>query len=240
MPAPVNVTKATLTEIWWDTNQQAQSKSPTNKTPKTFQVQFNPQTLKLSYSNQTTGGDGSKPNASTQYTARQSTKLSLELWFDVTLAIAEGRVSKGDTGNKPDVRALTQEVAYFLIPQQADPKDKNKVAPPGIKFTWGNFEFSGVMDSMDENIDHFSPEGLPLRASVSIGITRQNIEYKPSSLLAQPSTPGTQPLLAANQGDSVQQMAAKAGASDWQSIATANNIDNPRQLSAGALLNFSI
>jgi hypothetical protein len=239
MPEPFNVEKAVLTEIWWDDKQNEQVASPTGKTPKTFQVQFNPQTLKLSYSSQTSGGDAGKPDASTQFTARQSTKLSLELWFDVTLAIADGRVSKGSGGNKPDVRALTQEVAYFLVPQQADPKDKNKLAPPGIKFTWGNFEFKGVMDSMDETIDHFSPDGLPLRASVSISITRQNIEYKPSPLLAQPSASGTQPLQAANLGDSLQQMAAKAGVSDWQSIAAANNIDNPRQLGAGTLLNFS-
>lgn len=238
MPEPVNVTKAVLTEIWWDTKQNELPASPTGKTPKKFEVQFNPASLKLSYSNQTSGGDGGKPDA-TQHTARSSTKLSLELWFDVTLAVAGGRVSKGDSANKPDVRALTQEVAYFLVPQQSDSKNADITAPPGIKFNWGSFEFKGIMDSMDETIDHFSPDGLPLRASVSISISRQKIEYKPSPLLSQPSAPGTQPLQAANLGDSLQQMAAKAGVSNWQGIATANNIDNPRQLGAGTLLNFS-
>src|SRR6267154_1023819 len=228
MPEPFKVEKAVLTEIWWDDQHNELSQAPTGNPRKSFQVQFNPQTLKLSYSNQTSGGDGAKKDSSTQFTARGATKLSLELWFDVTLAIAEGRVLKGDSGDKPDVRVLTQEVAYFLIPQQSTKSEKNKVAPPGVQFKWGNFLFKGVMESMDESIDHFSPDGLPLRASVSITLSKQEIEYKPNSLLSRPSAPGTQPLQAANAGDSLQQMAAKAGISDWKSIATANSIDNPR------------
>lgn len=241
MPQPVNVVKAVLTEIWWDKDGTELKKSPaTGLQSKSFTVQFNPQTLKLSSSNQTAGGDGAKKDESPQHVARQSTKLSLELWFDVTLAISEGRVLKGSGKSKGDVRALTQEVAHFLIPQQANPQDKDLIAPPGIKFEWGSFSFSGIMDSMDETIDHFSSDGIPLRASVSISITEHKSVYKPNPLLVQPDAPGTQPLQAANLGDNLQQMAAKAGISDWKSIAAANNIDNPRQLGAGTLLNFSV
>jgi hypothetical protein len=240
VPEPVNVAKAVLSEIWWDPQFVELSQPPAgDHTAKSFEVQFNPQTLKLSYSVQTSGGDGGKKDSSTQYTARGSTKLSLELWFDVALAVAQGRVLKGSGDQKADVRVLTQEVAYFLTPQKANLNNKDIQAPPGVKFKWGNFEFKGVMESMDETIDHFSPDGLPLRASVSVSIVRQEITYKPSPLLSQSPTLGTQPLQAANLGQSLQQMAARAGISDWRSIATANNVDNPRQLGAGTLLNFS-
>src|SRR6266446_8699823 len=114
MPEPVNVKKAVLSEIWLDKDGNPMDRSPAGDPPKEFQVQFNPQTLKLSSSNQTAGGDGAKKDTGNQFTARQSTKLSLELWFDVTLAIAEGRVSRGKTGKEADVRVLTQEIAHFL------------------------------------------------------------------------------------------------------------------------------
>jgi hypothetical protein len=239
MPEPVKVDKAVLSEVWWNKEHVELQDPPTGKDAKSFTVQFNPQSLKLSYSNQTAGGDGGKKDSSTQYTARQSTKLSLELWFDVSLGVAAGRVLKGSGDKMADVRVLTQEVAYFLTPQKANLDGEEVVGPPGVKFNWGNFEFKGIMESMDESIDYFSPKGNPLRASVSISIAKQEITYQPSPLLVSSSAPGTQPLRTANLGDSLQQMAAKAGISDWKAIASANNLDNPRQLSAGSLLNFA-
>src|ERR1700735_24846 len=99
MPQPVELATATFDEVYWD---------PTGKVNHTdggkkFQVQFNPQTLKLTYSNQKAGGDQPK-GSSTQFVGRGVTKLSLELWFDVALATV--------TGSTPakDVRNLTQEV----------------------------------------------------------------------------------------------------------------------------------
>ena len=53
----------------------------------TADVQFNPETLKVSYSNQVstpqTGNAGNGPGAK-QFVAQGTTKPSLQLWFDVT------------------------------------------------------------------------------------------------------------------------------------------------------------
>ena len=38
----------------------------------------------------------------------------------------------------------------------------------GCRFEWGSFIFQGVVDSMDETLDYFSEEGVPLRATVSL------------------------------------------------------------------------
>jgi hypothetical protein len=256
MPQPVDIKRGKLQEFWAQGVNRVAPTTPSGKELKEFEVQFNPQTLKLTYSNQTTGGDQPIQGNSIQFSGRGSTKLALELWFDVTLAMVAGRVNKATGKSLGNVRALTQEVSYFMTPQDAkvkaketDPKTKKETetlktikVPPGVRFIWGDFTFEGVMESLDETIDYFSPDGIPLRASVNVSISRLEINYDPelSQTLAQPGAPGRQPLQAANLGDSLQQIAAKAGISNWQSIATANNVDNPRQLGAGTLLNLSM
>jgi hypothetical protein len=50
-------------------------------------------------------------------------------------------------------------------------KDKT---PPVVLFSWGNFQFQGMLESYKETLDFFSPEGVPLRATVSIGMAAQD------------------------------------------------------------------
>jgi contractile injection system tube protein len=235
MPSPPPQLKtATIEEIWWTDTGAIKTGTPNGNPAKNFPVQFNPQTLKVNFSNQKAGGDQPK-GSSTQFVGKGVTKLSLELWFDVALAIEQGRVPAGT-----DVRGLTGEIAYFMAPQTVTVKGKKGLAPPGIRFHWGSFLFEGVMDSMDETLDLFSADGLPLRASVSISVSKQEIQYdrsKAASLGA--AVPGSEPLTVAKAGRSLQQMASDAGTSNWQGIALANGIENPRILAAGALVNLS-
>jgi LysM repeat protein len=49
---------------------------------------------------------------------------------------------------------------------------------------------------------------------------------------------GTSPLTFAQEGESLQSLAGRAGV-DWKAAAAANNIENPRQLQAGAVLNLN-
>lgn len=235
MPQPQDLKKATLTEIWWDTaGQPPVKKTHSNGEAKHFEVQFNPQTLKLNYSNQKAGGD--QPGGSSmQFVGKGVTKLSLELWFDVTLPPPKGM------GQPDDVRSLTQEIAYFLTPQTVTVDGKEGLAPPGVRVQWGSFLFEGFLDSMDETLEFFSSEGRPLRASVSISASQQEIVYNPPPIGpgGLPKSPGTLPLQAARQGDSVQQMAARSGQPDWKAVADANGITNPRQVNTGSLLNMA-
>src|SRR5436305_3815269 len=114
MPYPLQLETATFEEVWWDEKGNEKPNPPTGKPgKKPFPVQFNPATLKLNFSNQKAGGDQPK-GSSTQFVGRGVTKLSLELWFDIALAQAQGRAPAGQKG----VRSLTQEVAYFMVPQK--------------------------------------------------------------------------------------------------------------------------
>ena len=113
--------------------------------------------------------------------------------------------------------------------------------PPGVRFSWGSFLFDGLIDSIEESIEFFSPEGKPLRASVSLGLSQQTIlvaDFGDSARApGAPRPPGSNPLTAASVGASLQALAASAGRS-WQDIAAANGIDNPRQLAAGQLIDL--
>jgi hypothetical protein len=228
MPQPQTLAKAQLIE----TDTQGNPKSG----GKTVTVQFNPQTLKLNYSNQ--WGSGNQPQgSSTQFVGTSTTKLSMELWFDVTLPLP----SDEPTPANGDVRQLTQWITYFMTVQNPNAQQQESRVPPSMKFQWGSFLFNGTMDTMDETIDMFSPEGVPLRSNVSISISKHDLSFEFAQAGGnQSAAPGASPLTTANAGDSVAQMASKAGVSNWQGVAQANNITNPRLLQPGTMINMSI
>jgi Contractile injection system tube protein/LysM domain len=207
-------------------------------------VQFNPESLKVSFANQVVppnnpGAQDQRAN-STQFVGKGTTKMSVQLWFDVTGVLPESK--KGVS----DVRDLTKEVIYFITPKHSDQGESRNV-PPGIRFLWGSFQFDGVVDSLEESLEFFSQDGRPLRASVTMNLSQQKIEvlrnqeFQPSQPAgAGGGAPGTRPLSQAAAGDSVQGLAAGRGrGSDWQSIAAANNIENPRLLRPGQLIDLS-
>jgi hypothetical protein len=223
MPQPQKLEKAKLIEV------------VNGSDGKTVPVQFNPQSLKLNFSNQWASGNqpqGSSP----QFVGTSTTKLSMELWFDVTLPLPDGLPDP-----RGDVRNLTALIAYFMtVPD--DSNQQNRV-PPKLKFQWGSFLFNGTMDSMDETIDLFSPDGIPLRASVSINVSKHDLKFefqKTSSGAGSGLPAGTSPLSLVKARDTLQQMAARAGISNWQGVARANGITNPRLIQPGTMVNLSI
>lgn len=221
MPQPQKLEKAKLIEI------VGQSQG------KVVPVQFNPQSLKLNFSNQWQSSN-EKQGQSTQFVGTSTTKLSMELWFDVTLPLPDRTPDPHG-----DVRNLTQSLVYFMTVQGSSTDPPEKKVPPKVKFQWGSFTFNGTMDSMDETIDLFSPDGVPQRSSVSINLSKHDLKFEPKQS-GGPSRPaGTSPLSLAKAGDTLQQMAARAGISNWQSVAQANGIANPRILQPGSLINLS-
>jgi hypothetical protein len=223
-------------------------------------VQFNPETLKVTYANQivtesnnatantqdeprgsgTSAGGGSQ----SQHAGRASTKLAVQLWFDVT-----GQLPQGTTPDSPearDVRKLSERVVRLI---EADPETRR---PPKIRFTWGTFQFDGVVESLDESLEYFSPEGIPLRSNINLGISQQDFQFtvneppaarrNPASSAGLPggARPGEGPLAVAKAGTPLQAMAAASGKPDWQAIARANGIENPRLLQPGQLIDMNV
>jgi hypothetical protein len=199
-------------------------------------VQFNPETLKVSFANleATPSGAGDQQGKpARQFVGAGTTKLSLQLWFDVTAPMPP------EQKKEQDVRKLTAKVAYFITPKP----EGDKFVPPAVRFIWGSFQFDGIMESMEESLEFFSSDGRPLRASITINLTQQKITEFTFRATAGPGakpSPGTRPLTPAPQGKSVQNMADSQGKGDnWQDIASANGIENPRLLQPGQLLDLN-
>ena len=97
------------------------------------------------------------------------------------------------------------------------------------------------MESLDETLEYFSEEGRPLRANVSISLSKQEIDPKFGKAAGTEqgdlATPGTQKKEEAKQGDSMQSIAGKMGMPDkWKELAALNKIEDPRHVSIGTLL----
>jgi hypothetical protein len=222
MPQPQQLLRAELREITWDDNQEAQ------ETGLVVPVQFNPETLSVAFSNKSAGGD-QRGGSAIQFVGQGETKLNFEIYFDVTAPAPNG-------SDETDVRKLTEKVVKFIQPEPSGEEDK--FVPPGIRFIWGTFLFDGIVTTIDESLEFFSPEGKPLRAKIAINISKQEIQFQFSQQgspgLGGAPSPGTQPLSTAAEGDSLQGVLGQDGKQDqWQAVANANNIDNPRKLAAG-------
>jgi hypothetical protein len=129
---------------------------PQNADP--IEVQFNPVSLVYEVSNSLAqqNRDATRRQLVTQSNAR----LSVELQFDTT--------ATGDS-----VREQTLPIKRLLRPDEADTRAVLDIVPPIVRFEWGSFIFSGLIESYRETLDFFSPEGVPLRAQVSIALTQQ-------------------------------------------------------------------
>jgi hypothetical protein len=191
-------------------------------------VQFNPESVKVSYSNQIVqppGGGGDNRGAGTElFVGTGATKLACQLVFDVTQELPAGAPATDD------VRHLTEKVAYFITPHRMG----DKLVPPAARFLWGSFQFDGIVESLDESLEFFSPEGKPLRATMSLSMTQQritNFAFRPVGGGAA-ATAGTQATVEAPDGSTVQGLATKEGR-DWKQVAAGNGIENPRRLQAG-------
>jgi hypothetical protein len=119
-------------------------------------VHFNPASLQLQISNEL---KDTKNSERKQYIAKTSAKLTMDLQFDTT-----------DTGE--DVTSTTKKLQAFIAPP-SDPK-ANQVPPPVVLFEWGRIKFKGIAESYKETIDFFSANGVPLRASVNLTLSRQD------------------------------------------------------------------
>src|SRR5262249_14494463 len=129
MPDTLNLKKAELIELKSDFSDILSG-------GKHVTVQFNPDTLKVSFANQIATPEGAGSQKGTPgmlQVGAGTTKLTLQLWFDVS------RLSDAQaTAN--DVRDLTKQVLFFITPKP-QPGKEPKYIPPATRFLWGTFHF---------------------------------------------------------------------------------------------------
>jgi contractile injection system tube protein len=234
MPDVMKIAKAELREL------DASFTQEINK-DKWVTVQFNPETLKVNFSNnivKPAGGGDQTGTPSLQYVGEGSTSLSVQLWFDLTVPLAAGEQAVSD------VRQYTEKVVYFITPTQKQMAGNTTgYIPPAVRFLWGSFQFDGVMDSLNESLEFFSNEGIPLRASISISLSQQKIQqvtFRSTGVAGGVSSAGTSATTLIKSGDTIQGIVDSVGGSEnWQPTALANGIENPRLPPIGRLIHVS-
>ncbi|MEW9553378.1 hypothetical protein [Nonomuraea sp. NPDC050783] len=201
-------------------------------------VQFNPATLTLQHPNSKDEGGRTTGTQKRQHPSVNPATLGFSLEFD-TAELADG-------GGPDGVRELTMPVLAFARP------DKSGNSPPPMSFVWGTFEFSGIVTQITEEIDFFDAQGVPLRAKLTLAITEQNLDFEagangPARRTQRGATPpggtGAAPgrsgsaapdsVIEALDGESAQQLAARAGGDPaaWRSVM--NGLASPLGLRAG-------
>lgn len=199
MPKPRQITKAFLQEIAWN------KKGKVIHEGEKVTVQFNPETLKVTLSNQI-ANKNNKGGGAIQFASQGTSKLTFDIWFDVTAKQPDGKTEN-------DVRKLTKEIIKFMKVKKVTKNKKDKFIPPGARFQWGSFLFEGVMESINESLEFFSEDGRPLRASVSVSLTKQNVDIKILTINKAPDkkATGTTPKTQAKAGETFSDVMARKG-----------------------------
>jgi nucleoid-associated protein YgaU len=154
-----------------------------------------------------------------QFIRGAAEKLSLELLVDTTDTLDDVRVRYTDK-----LRGLLNI------------NDKLH-APPIVRFRWDQQVFLGVMESLNITYQLFTEKGVPLRAKLSVVLK----EYRPAAVQireTKKSSPNVQKAYTVSRGDTLSSIAGALyrDPNQWRVIATANGIQDPRELQPGTAL----
>jgi Contractile injection system tube protein/LysM domain len=110
-------------------------------------------------------------------------------------------------------------------------------APPIVRFVWDRQVFVGVIESLNITYVLFTPEGVPLRAKLSVALK----EYRPAAVQVKEhptSSPDFDKTWVVRRGDTLSGIAAAVyrDAGKWRAIAANNGIVDPRRLAPGRIL----
>lgn len=217
-----------------------------------IEVQFNPASLKVSRRNNVDRSGVTTGTQKRNYPSQEGSTLSFDLEFDTA---EQGTVTSTADGRDArvswvSVRRWTAIVRQFVEP----PEDKPSSPPPAVRFRWGTLTFTGLISEVTEDLEHFAPDGTPLRAKISVSISEQNFEYEANAsgpgarddstaIDPEEQTPGTSPgssgtssteqVATAQAGESAQQLLARLGLDPEAWRGAMSGLTNPLALAAG-------
>jgi nucleoid-associated protein YgaU len=176
-----------------------------------------------------------------QFVAGQAERITLDLFFDST-----------EDGTGADATPVTNRTNEFFRLVKMSGEDH---APPRLRLFFSDHGFPGVVadrktgdatprlafdcvcESVQQRFTLFSPDGVPLRARLTVGL-RENrpLEQQLEELDLQ--SPDHTRLRVIEQGETLPLIAYRAygSAAEWRRIAVANGIDDPRSVPPGTVL----
>lgn len=112
-------------------------------------------------------------------------------------------------------------------------------APPIVKLHWDQDVFTGVVEAMGVTFTLFSPEGVPLRAKVSLTL-KEYRSVQEQAAANKAGSPTVDKGWTVRRGDTLASIAAAVyqDPQRWRDIARANGIEDPRSLAPGRLLDI--
>jgi len=219
--------------------------------PEPIKVQYNP--TELSYDKSVQLAEIAIPGLDAplqQFVRGQTEKLNLELYFDTT--------EYGMGSEATSVTTLTDQI------YQLTKIEPTRHAPPICTFIWsdkfpgssigaaagnavagsgaglGNQRRNGfrcIVESVKQKFTLFSPEGIPLRATLTVALR----EYKTLDEQLQQlklSSPDRTHSHVVQRGDTLSAIAARyySRSGAWRPIAAENGIEDPRRIATGLFL----
>ncbi len=148
------------------------------------------------------------------------------------------------TDSGDDVMQTTKKLQAFVAPP-LNQQNHQQIPPPVVLFEWGRVKFMGIAESYKETIDFFSANGVPLRASVNLTLSRQDqvFDDAPGSAPQDAGpmdddlaldTPATSASDVANAGESPEAARAVAAANGQENLRFGNG--SPLTVSASITL----
>lgn len=163
--------------------------------------------------------------------------LTVELFFDTT-----------DSGMGEKAKSVTELTDKFYQLVKQDPETH---APPRCRFSWGEpskeagqegksvsnapFWFTCIVESVDRKFLLFSPEGIPLRARLTVKMR----EYKTvKDMVAELRSADHTKARVLKRRERLDQLAFKEydTPAEWRRIAEENNLDDPLRVAPGTIL----
>lgn len=166
-----------------------------------------------------------------QFVRGQNEKITMELFFDTT--------ESGMVDNVTDVRTETSKI-YALTKVNGETH-----APPRCSLIWRDRLFSFgwkatskcLVESVNEEFNLFSPDGVPLRAKLNVTF-REYLTIEEQLQETPRHSADRRKVRVLARGKTLSHLAWEEydDPDEWRLIAEANNVDNPRLISAGTSL----
>ena len=178
-----------------------------------------------------------------QFVRGQTETLTLDLFFDTT-----------DKGMDENATSVTTETDQFYRLVKIDSRTH---APPVCVFAWGGQNFPGgrnyhtlegsqqrfgfkcVVESVQQRYTLFNPDGVPLRATLSVTLREYKTLTEQLQELNLQSADHTRAHVV-QQGETLNSIAARlyGESAQWRTIATANDIVDPLAIAPGDILSL--
>lgn len=149
-------------------------------------------------------------SAGVQFQSLSEPEFSVDLFFDTY-----------EQGT--DVRRLTGRIAALQEPTEGRGAKRE---PPQCLFSWGGFQYSGILTRLTQRFTLFLPSGIPVRAELSLTFTATPT---PKQVMEDAGLDNCRKLHVVKSSDRLDVLAflQTGDPANWRAIAHANGIEDP-------------